>query len=266
MSETTPDQDTWIDDELLQETDGQDEDVADEISLLAPVNYFEPDDRMAAAILLGERARDLTGNEEPCLPGGFCLPGQVVVITGMDCPLLDAPQGEGMTTLDAEQVLTHVWYGSSEQADLAIELLVEFVLDQHRNSEDRLEPVSTQHLIAKWLHPNIDRVILGAFLVGDGDDFELPVETINSETGLVLLQDDQEPASPVLAGDAISGLGLGVDEQAGAIDLLMTIAVEDEDRIDLFGLLEERHPAALAIRMDDHLRHEWMARLSHHPL
>lgn len=70
-----------------------------------------------------------------------------------------------MTTLDAEQVLTHVWYGSSGQADLAIELLVKQVLDQHRNSEDRLEPVSTQHLIAKWLHPDIDRVILGVFLI-----------------------------------------------------------------------------------------------------
>ena len=40
----------------------------------------------------------------------------------------------------------------------------------------------------------------------------------------------------------------------------------EEDRIDLFGILEARHPAALAIRMDDHLRHEWMARLGHYPL
>ena len=266
MIETPPNQDDRMDeDDLLQVTDSQDEDVANETSLLAPVNYFDPEGRIAAATLLGDLAQVLPDNQDPCLPGGFCLPGQVVVITGMDCPLLDAPQGEGMTTLDAEHVLAHVWYGSSEQADLAIELLVEHVLNQHRNSEDRLEPIGTQHLIAKWLHPDIDRAILGVFLVGDGD-FELPVETINSETGLVLLQDDQEPASPFLSGDAISGLGLGADEQAGAIDLLMTIAVEDEDRIDLFGLLEERHPAALAIRMDDHLRHEWMARLSRHPL
>ena len=266
MIETLPDQDDWVDeDDLLQATDSQDEDVASEISLLAPVNYFDPEGRMAAAALLGELAQGLPDNQDPCLPGGFCLPGQAVVITGMDCPLLDAPQGEGMTTLDAEQVLTHVWYGSSEQADLAIELLVEHVLDQHRNSEELLEPISTQHLIAKWLHPDIDRVILGAFLVGDVD-FDLPVETIRSETGLVLLQDDQEPASPILAGDGVHLLDLEVDEQAAAFDLLMTIAVEEEDRIDLFGILEARHPAALAIRMDDHLRHEWMARLGHHPL
>lgn len=63
----------------LDDDESQVEDDADETavstSLLAPVNYFDPEDRIAAAILLGELARGLPDNQDPILPGGFCLPG-----------------------------------------------------------------------------------------------------------------------------------------------------------------------------------------------
>lgn len=237
-------------------------DAAEDIfSLVSPPDFHDPEARIGAARrLLEQSILLLDGKDDPPLPGNFAMPGQAIVITGTGGPLVDAPYGQGMVAHDHENVFIRLWYGTSVDVDKAMVELAGKILDAQESAAME-EGGTAQHVLAKWRHPDINRAMLGLFVGGTIEPHDVDLSLFE---GLPVraLQYADEPISPAVAGDLLTPLGLPTDELVAAFDVLLSIALDPEDRVELMEIMEQLHPSALAVVMDTNLRQEWTRRMA----
>lgn len=234
--------------------------LEDIFSVVSPSDFHDPEARIGAARLLREQAILLLGgDEEPALPGNFAMPGQAIVITGTGGALIDTPYGQSMATVESEQVFTRFWYGTSSEVDQAMALLADQILDTQENSAQD-EGGTAQHVLAKWRHPNINRAILGLFVGGliESHDVE---EALFTDLPVQALERTDEPPSPAVAGDLLAPLGLSTDELVAAFGILLDIALDPEDRVEIMEIMEQLYPSVLAILLDNDLQQDWARRM-----
>lgn len=241
--------------------DELDERIDGIMNLVYPLDYRDGLARAGAAEeLIAKTTQPF--EEEPRLPGDFGLPGQMISITGISSPMIEAPQGEMMTTLSEEEALGLFWYGSGRDIDHAMCELADKIQAAMANSDSN--PSAAQYLLAKWRHPDIERAVLGIFISGDltADDIDpTRFETIWGRK----IQDDDAPCTLLALAENVHTANLGPDEDLAFFEILNAISVSITQRSLLAETFEDLHPAAFAIAVEDGLKNAWRARMTNRP-